>query len=147
MDIREVERTVCDAFNAASAGEPYLNRHSFKCAVLAATGWKPRSQDLEACLGQQVGANAILTIDHLQRVVQMVLSTRDSTARLREVYEAFDTAGLGFIRREEALHIFKNVAPTVRTNIVEEAFDALDTRRTGRVSCEDFMAELKGRIS
>ncbi|EFJ47194.1 hypothetical protein VOLCADRAFT_92393, partial [Volvox carteri f. nagariensis] len=130
-----------NALNSMSAGEEYVNRTKFKSALLVATGWKARTQDLEFCLGQSVPANAKLTVEHLHRMV--VATSRDSTARLREVYQAFDASGLGFVRRDEAQRIFQDVAPTVRSSTFEEVFDALDTTRSGRVSCDDFMSALR----
>ncbi|GLC34382.1 EF-hand calcium-binding domain-containing protein 11 [Pleodorina starrii] len=146
MDNSEAARVAFDAFQATAAGGQHLNRHGFKCAVLAATGWKPTSSDLEQLLGQPVPGDALLTYEHLHRVVKIVVSSRDPTARLREMYQAFDAAGLGFIRREEALRIFQEAAPTVRSSTVEEVFDALDTHRSGRVSCDAFMSALRDRL-
>ncbi|GFR44164.1 hypothetical protein Agub_g5334 [Astrephomene gubernaculifera] len=103
-------------------------------------------------------------------VTQAVLSIRDPEAHLRAVYQAFDESGsrpyrqhqathgymspcsfrlcctgLGFIRREDALRIFKDAAPAVKRSTVEEVFDELDIGLTGRVSCDAFISALRSR--
>ncbi|KXZ54664.1 hypothetical protein GPECTOR_4g730 [Gonium pectorale] len=55
-------------------------------------------------------------------------------------------SGQGFIRREDALRIFREVAPTVRSSTVEEAFDELDIGGSGRVSCDAFMCAFKAHV-
>ncbi|PNH03125.1 hypothetical protein TSOC_010828, partial [Tetrabaena socialis] len=94
-----------------------LSRYEFKSAVLAATGRKLSSADLQHVLGGPVPSDTRLTAEQLMRVIQAVLAARAPEAHLRAVYQAFDVHA------------------------------ELDVSHTGRVSCEVFMAALKGRLA
>ncbi|PNW81131.1 hypothetical protein CHLRE_07g343789v5 [Chlamydomonas reinhardtii] len=62
----------------------------------------------------------------LVRVIKVVVASRDADSQLRAIYQAFDRQGLGFIRREDALHVFHKVMPSVKSHTVEEVRDTWD---------------------
>ena len=65
---------------------------------------------------------------------------QDPSQRIRETFRILDSTCSGFISRDDWHNAVSTVAPHVHPCVVDDAFDAVDSNRDGRIDCEEFVA-------
>ena len=120
------------AFSNYSEGNPTLNRHQMKLAVISLTGKKPvlnrnkkyfTNQDLREFVGQ--------------------IDKDDLIGNLEIIYDSIDKDGKGYVSLDDIQEAAKNNHATLPSHTIANAFKAGDKDNDGRIPYIDFIKLVK----
>ena len=138
-----IQQHVQDTFTLLdTAGKGYLSRHDLKCAIILLLGYTPSHIELTALLtaADCHSPTDRLTADRFIPLLSRRIQQQDVLSYYQQLFNAFDTDGRGFIRRQDFLHVCQRVtaAGTVDGAMLERLFDVCDVNGDGVISYREF---------
>ena len=167
MDSREevLKADCARAFNQAiKEGQTHLSPEDYKIAVLELLGYKPSKFEVEnvwatagrgvaitepetAGYGDEAEYAGGLSYEEFLYVMLDRLRCKDKDELVHEVFMALDMTQRGFLTEVECLAAFKQVAPSIKKDVVKVLFQEVDSNGDGRVSYKDFELLMKSLSS
>lgn len=164
----EVLRADCvRAFKQATKeGQARLSREDYKVAILELLGYKPSKYEVEnvwEATGRGVAITEALepetagvagdiwnvgglSLDEFVSIMIYRLRGRDKDELVHEVFTALDVTQRGFLTEVECLAAFKQVAPSMKKDVVKALFMEVDSNGDGRLSYKDFELMMKSSL-
>ena len=172
--VQSLEQDSLQAFRHADEDDKgFLTPSDYKVAVLEICGYKPSKYEINAvwsrltlppgpvaASNQETATKVTSTcttgsqpcksvgMDQHTFVSMMVerLGQKDKDELIRQVFISFDVHLRGFITTSDCLQAFKEVAPHISEELVEEWFDEVDSDSDGRVTFRDFEMMMKSFV-
>eukprot|EP00238_Polyblepharides_amylifera_P004585 CAMPEP_0196581250 /NCGR_PEP_ID=MMETSP1081-20130531/33183_1 /TAXON_ID=36882 /ORGANISM="Pyramimonas amylifera, Strain CCMP720" /LENGTH=154 /DNA_ID=CAMNT_0041901407 /DNA_START=72 /DNA_END=533 /DNA_ORIENTATION=+ len=127
-------------FDEGSKG--WLSKSDLKCAMLSLFGRKPTKDEVEQLMQP---CDYQLDFGAFQTAMEEKLSLLEPGDRIRQIFKAFDKRCFGFIGREDLHAVFHDCLPHIKSSVIDEIFDEVDTDGDGRVSCREFELLMCGK--
>lgn len=157
--ISAVRQDCIKAFEHADEEQKgYLTREDFKVAVLELLGYKPSKYELDSVWSAHVshgehecGAATREDLPGMLKDIFLTIMTRrvlqqDQDELIRQVFVRFDAHLNGFITMEDCKLAFHEVAPLIKTDLIESWFREVDSDEDGRVTYRDFELMMKSLV-
>lgn len=111
-----------------------LSRSDLKCAVIYLLGFKPTTFEID----QIMSGRDSLPKEQFADLMVIRLQHEDFDEHIRQVFNAFDFNGRGFLTIEDVQRAFQEVAPHVLPAQVSQIFSELDTVGNGKIGYAEF---------
>ncbi|TPX69960.1 hypothetical protein SpCBS45565_g02074 [Spizellomyces sp. 'palustris'] len=130
-------------FRRADKGHKgWLSRDDFKVAMVGLLGYKPSKFEIERARNNVNFEKHEMTLERFISL-RRNCSSADLDETIRQCFLTADIGCHGYISRSDLHSIFSQVAPSVPTHVIDDAFAVVDMDGDGKVGYRDFEKLMK----